>query len=358
MHAHGGHSQGGHGHGGHSHGGHSHGGHAARPFDARRALLISLVLNAGFLVIEVLAGWLTGSLALLSDAAHMVSDVAALGLAFLAATWVRRPATPERTYGLLRAEILGAFVNAVVLMLACMLIFKEAIERLVAGPQPVPGGPVLAVGAVGLAINLGSAWVLWRSTRQSGTGDLNVRGALAHMLADALGSVGAMVSALLTMFAHVAAADAAASLAIGALVLYGTWGILRDSTHVLLEAVPTGVRQPEIGAALLSLEGVASVHDLHIWSIGSGQTVLTAHLGLHPAASPAEVLRRAEARLREDFGVGHTTLQVEPVEVGPCRQVHCGLLGEAHGVAHEADDADDDDPADDDAGQGAHAHGH
>lgn len=316
MHSHGGHD-------GHSHGGHAHGG--AAHFDARRALTLSLVLNLSYLVVELGAGLYTGSLALLSDAAHMVSDVAALALALLAAHFARRPATQSHTYGLLRAEILGAFFNAVILLVACLFIFKEAIERLVSGPPPVPGWPVFGVATVGLLINLGSAWILWRSERHGGT-NLNVRGALVHMLADALGSVGAMVSALLTIFGGFASADAAASIVIGALVLYGTWGILRDSTRVLLEAAPPDVHQGEVCAALLELDGVASVHDLHIWSIGSGQTILTAHVGLRPAVSPSDVLCRAQTLLRQRFRLSHSTLQVEPSDAATCRQVNCGLL--------------------------------
>ena len=309
----------------HSHGGHPH------AHDPRQALGWSLVLNLGYLVVEVTAGLLTGSLALLSDAAHMVSDVVALSLALLAAQWARRPATRSHTYGLLRAEVLGAFANAVILLVACLFIFKEAIERLAEGPPAVPGWPVFAVASVGLVINLGSAWMLWRSDLQTGGVNLNVRGALVHMLADALGSVGAMASALLTLYGGWPAADAVASLVIGAMVLYGTWGILRDSTHVLLEAAPTHARQDAVCAGLLQVSGVASVHDLHIWTIGSGQTILTAHLGLKGGASPSEVLARAQMLLQERFRIGHSTLQVEPSDGVACSQVHCGLVREPSG---------------------------
>jgi cobalt-zinc-cadmium efflux system protein len=158
-----------------------------------------------------------------------------------------------------------------------------------------------------------------------------------------------MASALLTLFGGFAAADAAASLVIGALVLYGTWGILRDSTRVLLEAAPPEVDQPTVCAALQSLEGVASVHDLHIWSIGSGQTILTAHLGLRPGASPAEVLARAQALLVERFRLAHSTLQVEPAGAEACRQANCGLLAAAPAAAdHDADEHDDHDEHDHD----------
>ena len=350
-----------HSHGGSSHGGHGgHSGHGGLD-STRRALTVSLVLNAAYLLVEVGAGLYTGSLALLSDAAHMVSDVAALGLALMAAHWARRPATQSHTYGLLRAEVLGAFANAVLLFIACLFIFKEAAVRLAEGPRPIDSWPVFGVATVGLLINLGSAWALWRSDRGSATPNLNIRGALVHMLADALGSVGAMVSALLTLFAGYASADAIASLVIGALVLYGTWGILRDSTHVLLEAAPPELGHTAICEALLSLEGVGSVHDLHIWSIGTGsagQSILTAHVRLALGASPSDVLARAQELLAHRYRLEHSTLQIEAAEGMECRQMHCGLVGrEGHDDARdEHDDHGHDDHAD--HHEDHHAHGH
>lgn len=323
---------------GHSHG-HGHG-HGSAGFDARRALGLALGLNLAYLVVEAIAGLLTGSLALLSDAAHMVSDVAALSLALFAAHWARRPATSSHTYGLLRAEVLGAFVNAVVLLIACLFIFKEAIHRLVEGAPPVAGWPVFGVAAVGLVINLVSAGILWRSDRHAPAGNLNVRGALVHMLADALGSVGAMVSALFTLFGDFPAADALASVVIGAMVLYGTWGILRDSTHVLLEAAPAHLRRDVVQDALAGLEGVASVHDVHVWTIGGRTVIATAHLGLMPGAVLADVLAHAQALLRERFGLNHSTLQIEPARALACRQVRCDLGQGGAGGPEAADTAD------------------
>jgi cobalt-zinc-cadmium efflux system protein len=317
--------------------------------DARRALGLSLALNLTYLVVELVAGLMTGSLALLSDAAHMVSDVAALSLALFAAQWARRPATRSHTYGLMRAEVLGAFVNAVVLLIACLFIFKEAAVRLVEGAPPVAGWPVFGVATVGLAVNLVSAGILWRSDRHAHGMNLNVRGALVHMLADALGSVGAMASALFTLYGDFPAADALASVVIGAMVLYGTWGILRDSTHVLLEAAPTHLRQDVIGGALQQLAGVASVHDVHVWTIGGGAVIATAHLGLTPEASPSDVLARAQALLRERFGLNHSTLQVEPAGGLTCRQVRCGL---------QADEPEPEHDHDHDHAHHGHGHGH
>lgn len=309
---------------GHDHD-HSHGhgpGHHHHGSGSRRALLIALVLNGTFLIVEAAAGWWTGSLALLSDAAHMVSDVAALALALVAAQLVLRPATRGRTFGLLRAEILGAFLNAVALLVACVFIFKEAIERLIEGPPPVPGLPILVVAILGLAINLGSAFYLWRT----GSEDLNIRGALVHMLADALGSAGALIAAILTLTLQLYAADAVVSILVGILVLYSGWGILRDSSRVLLEFAPSGLEQDVIEAKLAGIDGVASVHELHVWSLGSGRAAVTAHLVPDRSAMAFDVLKRAEHVLHHELGVEHTTLQVEPSDGEPCRQQECPIL--------------------------------
>jgi cobalt-zinc-cadmium efflux system protein len=311
-----------HDHPDHDHHDHDHHGHAHHHSGSRRALTAALILNGGFLVVEAIAGFWTGSLALLSDAAHMVSDVAALALALVTAHLVLRPATSGRTFGLLRAEILGAFVNAVALFVACIFIFKEAIARLLVGPPPLPGLPMLVVATIGLAINLGSALYLWRS----GSSDLNVRGALVHMMADALGSVGAMIAAFLTLVFDLYSADAVVSMLVGVLVLYSGWGIFRDSSRVLLEFAPSGLEQDVVAAKLAAIDGVAGVHELHVWSLGSGQAAVTAHLVPAASAAPYEVLKRAEHVLHDDLGIQHTTLQVDPNDQGPCSQEVCPIL--------------------------------
>ncbi|MCP4698445.1 MAG: cation transporter [Gammaproteobacteria bacterium] len=303
---------------------HNHHGHNKNT--SRRALLGALVLNGAFLLIEAGVGFWSGSLALLSDAAHMVSDVAALALALLAAHLALYTATPQRTFGFLRAEVLGAFINAVALLAVCVFIFKEAIERLIAGPPPVPGIPVLAVGVIGLLINLGSAWFLWRSSKDN----LNVRGALAHMLADALGSIGVILAALLNIFAGWVSADALISLCIGVLILLGTWGILRDSAKVLLDFAPAGFDREKIGNALQETEGVSNVHDLHVWTHNGGQVTVTAHLVPAPNSEPFDVLRKAEQVLHDRLGVVHSTLQIEPENGHPCRQTSCPLFAHNH----------------------------
>ena len=338
-HDHAGHDHAGHDHAGHdhapatraahSHAGHTHGfGHHHAPTGtgepARRALRWALALNGGFLVLEAIAGFLTGSLALLSDAGHMVGDVSALLLAYTVTSLARRPPTPERTFGLTRAEALGAFVNGLALIVIVAFIAYEAIHRLREGPPPVPGWPVLAVGAAGLAINLGSAFFLWRSASD----DLNVRGALAHMLADALGSVGAMIAAALILAFGWLWADAVMSLLVAALVLWGAWGVITAATRVLLDFAPPALDAGRVTAMLQDLDGVAAVHDVHVWGPGEARALVTAHVVTVAEADPFEVLARAEAMLRSTLGVAHSTLQVEPIDGCPQPPCSYGPSGE------------------------------
>ena len=333
----------GHSHGhthGHSHGhlgeerapaggGHDHD-HGAR---SRRALLLSLWLNGAFLLIEGSVGWWTGSLALLSDAAHMVADVSALMLAYAVSLLATRPATGTRTFGLARAESLGAFVNGAALLVICGVIFTEATSRLVEGPPPVPGWPVLWVGLTGLLINLGSAWFLWRSASE----DLNVRGALLHMLADALGSAGAMLAAGLTLGFGWYAADSVVSIFVGCLVLWGAIHVVRASTRVLLDFAPTGLDADHLAEHLCALEGVQAIHDLHVWGQGRNRSTVTAHVTPAAGADPFEVLRACEAVLSHDFGVCHSTLQIDSPGAD-CAQLVCPLAAPAthggHSHAH------------------------
>ncbi len=275
------------------------------------------------MLVELIVGFTSGSLALLSDAAHMFSDSAALLLALLVAELVRRPAIPERSFGLLRAEALGAFTNGLLLLVACGLIVFHAIERLAGEPPPFPALTVMIVAAIGLAINLGSAWLLARSDRHN----INVRGALAHMLADALGSVGALLAAFLAWGWGMHFADPLISLGIAALILLTTWRLLRDASHALLDFAPPEVDPGQIRAALEAIDGVAAVHELHLWGMGQ-QTVLTAHLVTRAGIASQALLCRAEALLREDLGITHTTLQIDDVDATPCAQVKCPLFRE------------------------------
>ena len=324
---------------------HSHGGHHAhsaageqeddprspeeRSAAVRRALRLALALNGGFLLIEAGIGWWSGSLALLSDAVHMLSDVGALVVALGAARLALRPADDRRSFGYGRAEVLGAFVNGLALLAACAVIVREAIGRLVEGPPEVAALPVLVVGGIGLAINLGSAWALARSDRDN----LNIKGALAHMLADALGSAGAMLAALL-LWLGVPAADPLISLGVAALVLWSAWRVLAEATRVLLQFAPPGVEPARVRADLLDLDGVVGVHDLHIWTLDGRRPVLSAHIVAATDVAERDVLLRAHELLHDQWRVHHATLQVE--RPGDCQG---GCFGEevavSTGEAHE-----------------------
>ena len=307
-----------HGHGhGHGHG-HAHSPGAGATSSSSRALALSLVLNGAFLLVELAVGLVTGSLALLSDAAHMLSDVGALALALVAARLALRPAEGARTFGMRRAEVVGGFVNGLTLLGACAFITWEAAERLRAGPPPVPGLPILIVGGLGLLINLGSAWALARADR----GNLNVRGALVHMLADALGSVGAMVAAGLVM-AGFPAADPIVSLFIAALVLWGTVGLLRDTGRVLLQFPPAGFDVEGMCRGLEAVPGVASVHDAHVWTLDGQSAIVSVHLVAGVDADLEAVRACAVRRLEDDHGVRHSTLQVEGAHAPPCEVRDC-----------------------------------
>ncbi len=299
-----------------SHGHHHH--RSPHGPDARGALSTALALNGAFFVAEAGVGLYTGSLALLSDAAHMLSDVGALVLALAAAQLARRPASAAMTFGLARAEVLGAFLNGLILLGACAWIVFEAVSRLQMGPPLVPGRPVLVVGVLGLLVNLASALVLMRSEAQN----LNVRAALAHMLADALGSVGAIVAAGLVI-AGFPAADAAVSLLVAGLVAVSGATLVRDAGRVLLQLPPPSLDVEGVRDALLAVEGVRGVHDLHAWSLDGEHAIVSAHLVLADEALAERVCRASREVLRERFGVAHATLQPER-EPG-CEAPPCGV---------------------------------
>ncbi len=305
------------GHGHPRHHDHHHNGEGVR-VDPRRALFFALVLNGGFLGVEVAVGLWTGSLVLLSDAAHMMSDVGALVLALGAAQLALTGASLRMTFGLGRAEVLGAFLNGLVLLFAAGWIVSEAAERLGRGIPPVPGAPVLVVGLLGLAINLGSAWVLFRSDRDN----LNIRGAIVHMLSDALGSAGAIVAAVL-LLNGVWMADPVVSVGIAALVAFGAIRLLRDAGRVLLELPPRGLDVEGMRQALLAVEGVVEVHDFHAWTLDGRQPIVSAHLVLHERSEFDDVCRRARATLHDRFAVHHATLQAE--RPGTACPTNCGV---------------------------------
>jgi cobalt-zinc-cadmium efflux system protein len=279
---------------------HHHGG------STLRSLTIALALNAAYTLVEVVAALLAGSLSLLADAGHNLSDVVALSVAAGAVVLARRPATPNRSFGLRRAEILAALVNAVSLIVIAIVVFVGAARRF-ADPPDVPGGWLIAVAAVGLLVNAAGAVAVFRR----GGEDLNLRAAYVHLVGDALGSVAVIVTGLVIVTTGWRYADPLMGVLIGAYLVVSSWGVLRESTLVLLEATPRGLDAEEIGRAMLAEQGVVEVHDLHVWQITSGFPSLSAHVLVHEGDDCHAIRRSLEHALGERFGITHTTLQVD-----------------------------------------------
>jgi len=286
-----------------------------------RALGLALALTAGFTIVEVVAGFLTGSLALLADAVHMLSDNVSLALALGAVLLARRPATPERTYGFKRAEVLAALVNGLALVALAIWILYAAVRRL-GDPPDVLGGWMLVVGLVGIGVNLAAGAILFRAR----AGSLNVDAAFRHVLADLLGSVGVVVAALVILATGWLEADPVVSILIALFVLASSWSILRDSTTILLEAAPKGTDTSAVGERLARAPGVVEVHDLHIWTITSGFPALSAHVLVGRGEDCHGRRRELESLLRTEFGIEHTTLQVDHA-ADPDRLVELGRFG-------------------------------
>jgi cobalt-zinc-cadmium efflux system protein len=297
-----------HDHHDHDHADHDHGalGHTHAPADFGRAFAIGIVLNTGFVVAEAAYGFLANSTALLADAGHNLSDVLGLIAAWLAATLAKRPPTARMTYGLRNSSILAALFNAILLLLACGAIALEAVQRLLA-PEPVASTTMMIVAAIGIAINGITAW-MFASGRK---GDINIRGAYLHMVADAAISAGVVVAALLISFTGWVRLDPLTSLLIVGVIVWGTWGLLRESTAMSMAAVPSSIEPADVRAFLASRPGVASLHDLHIWPMSTTETALTAHL-IIPAGHPGDdFIIATVAGLKDRFKIGHVTLQIE-----------------------------------------------
>jgi cobalt-zinc-cadmium efflux system protein len=274
----------------------------------RRVLAAVLGLTVAYTAVEFVGGLLTGSLALLADAAHMLSDNLALSLALIAVWLAGRPSTPERSFGYQRAEVLAALANGVLLVLLAIWIFVEAWGRF-SDPPEVLAGWVVLVALVGLGVNLASAAILERAAHDS----LNVRAALRHVLADALGSVGVLAAALVILVTDWRYADPIAGVLIALLVLASSWSVIRDSVHILLEGAPRGMDARELGRRMTEVPGVVEVHDLHIWTITSGFPALSAHVLVERGDDCHARRRELEELLLRDYGIGHTTLQVDHV---------------------------------------------
>jgi cobalt-zinc-cadmium efflux system protein len=289
---------------------HHHHHHAVTGDSRRLGTALGLIL--AFMAVEVVAGILADSLALLSDAAHMLTDAAAIGLALVAARLAARPAKGRFTFGLARAEILSAQINGATLVGLALVILIEGVRRLV-DPPSVEGAAVLAVAIAGIAVNLAASWVLAGADRRS----LNVEGAFQHVLTDLFAFVATAIAGAVILATGFGRADGIAAILVAALMLRSGWALLRDSGRVLLEAAPAGLDPDEIGRTLAAQNHVVEVHDLHVWEVTSGMTSLSAHVTVRAGCDTQSHRRQLADLLRERFGVEHTTLQVEERHEGP-----------------------------------------
>lgn len=285
-----------------------HGGDSHAPVSFTRAFLVGIALNVGFVIIEAGVGWYADSLALLADAGHNLSDVAGLALAWGAAMMSRRLPSRRYTYGLRRASILAAFANAMLLLVAMGSLLWEAAHRLQSPvPVPVSGSTVIIVAAIGVVINSITA-ALFMSGRHH---DINIRGAYLHMAADALVSLGVVFAGVLYLWQGWLWLDAVVSMVIAAVIIVGTWRLFRQSLHLLFDGVPDAIDLAAVNAFLCSQAGVAEVHDLHVWAMGTTEIALTAHLVM-PAGHPGDAALEAITQgLEKEFAISHPTLQVE-----------------------------------------------
>jgi cobalt-zinc-cadmium efflux system protein len=285
---------------------HQHHHHAVSPDADRGRLTAALALILGFMVAEIAAGVLSGSLALLSDAAHMLTDAGSIALALIAARLAARPPSSAFTFGLGRAEILSAQVNGGALFVLAGVIAVEAVQRLLHPPQ-VEGAIVVVVGLAGAVVNVAAAWQLARAERRS----LNIEGARAHVLTDLWASLAAAAAGAVILLTGWGAADGVAALLVAALMVRSGWSLLRDAGRVLLEGSPEGVSSADVGQALAAAPGIVEVHDLHVWEVTSGFTALAAHVLVAPGDDSHARRRQLEQLVRDRFGIDHTTLQVD-----------------------------------------------
>ncbi|HKP84901.1 MAG TPA: cation diffusion facilitator family transporter [Blastocatellia bacterium] len=277
-------------------------GHASN----RQRLTFVLALTVGYMIAEVVGGFLTNSLALLSDAGHMLADVAGLVLAMLALWFSARPITTSKTYGYYRMEILAALANGVALVVISLLISYEAFHR-IKSPEKVEGVEMMLIAAGGLVVNVISAWLLYPASEEN----LNMRGAFLHVIGDALGSVGAIIAGVVIIFWGWTIADPVISVLMCLLIIYSSWQLIRESVNILLEGTPSHINIGAVIAAMHEVAGVSDVHDLHVWTISSGKEALSAHVTLEEGAAHRATLEALQARLRKDFNIDHLTIQIE-----------------------------------------------
>lgn len=301
-----------HAHSAHDHG-HGHGAHHAHASyeGGNGKLILALLLTLSFTGVEALAGWWSGSLALLSDAAHMFTDSSALGLAAAAAWLARRPPSIRHSYGLVRAEVLAALFNSLMMLVLLGYIVHEAIDRF-SSPHAIAGGTVIGVAVIGLGINLLVAWILSR-----GEHTLNSRAAMLHVLGDALGSVAAISAGIVIVTTGWTPIDPLLSLLVAVLILVSALRLLREVVHVLMEGVPLQIQLESVGHDLAALPGVQRVHDLHVWTLSSGTVALSAHLDVRDLANWLHILAAARDMLAKQHGIAHVTLQPEVLNIAP-----------------------------------------
>nr|WP_294848013.1 cation diffusion facilitator family transporter [uncultured Sphingomonas sp.] len=317
---------------GHDHGAHHH--HA--PTDFTGAFAFGIILNTIFVIIEAGYGFASGSMALLADAGHNLSDVLGLIIAWIGAILVKRRPSPRFSYGLKKSSILAALFNALFLLIAVGAIGAEAIRRL-ADPEPANGETMMIVAGIGILINGATAMLFARGSKD----DINIRGAFLHMAADAAVSAGVVIAGYLVLVTGKSWIDPAVSLVIGAVILWGTWNLLVESATMTLAGVPKGIDTSQVEHALAQLPGVHDTHHLHIWSLSTTETALTVHLVVEPGANRDRLLGQANAYVKQMFGISHSTIQVEE----DCETPHCHEEGHDHN--HDQDNR----------GAG-HAHGH
>ncbi len=290
----------------HDHGHAAHGGHGHAPADFGNAFAIGVVLNTAFVIIEASYGYLSGSMALVADAGHNLSDVLSLLLAWGASILTKRAPSQRFTYGLKSSTILAAMANAGLLLVALGAILFETLHRFYE-PSPVAGMTMVIVAGIGIVINTGTALLFMRGRKD----DLNIRGAFLHMAADALVSVGVVVAGIAILITGALWIDPVTSLAIVAIIAWGTWGLLKDSVKMGLLAVPEGIEESSVRDYLTGLPGVVAVHDLHIWAMSTTETALTAHLVVPDGTAGDTFLSDISDHLAHDFRIGHSTIQIE-----------------------------------------------
>lgn len=300
---------------------HSHHGHSHEPQNYNRAFAFGIALNVAYIAVQVVVGLAIQSMALLADAGHNASDVLSLGMAWAGACLNQSTPTLRRTYGLRRTSILVSLTNAIILLIAVGAIAWEAIRRF-AHPQTVPGGTLMWVAGIGVAVNAVTALFFMKGSH----GDLNIRSAFVHMAADAGISLGVMAAGLAIKLTGLQWLDPAVSLVIVAVIAVGTWGLLRDSVNLALDAVPKGINPETVQRYLTQLPGVTAVHDLHIWAMSTTQTAMTAHLVKPDGKIDDHLLHRACEELHDRFGIEHVTVQLETSTVGVCRQAVPGAV--------------------------------